>query len=113
MLISGGDPLVFSDELERSSSACAPSTHVEIIRIGSRTPVVFPQRITPELVAMLAKYHPLYLNTHFNHPKEMTPESKAACDRLADAGIPLGNQRCSCAASTTALNVMKRSVTGC
>ena len=66
--------------------------HVEIIRIGSRMPVVCPQRITPELVAMLSKYQPLYFNTHFNHPQEFTAESKQACDRLNDAGIPMGNQ---------------------
>jgi lysine 2,3-aminomutase len=66
--------------------------HVEVIRIGTRTPVVMPQRITPELVAMLKKYHPIWINTHFNHPKEMTPEACAALARMADAGIPLGNQ---------------------
>lgn len=66
--------------------------HVEIIRIGSRVPVTLPQRITSELCDMLKKYHPLYINTHFNHPREITPESKKACEMLADAGIPLGNQ---------------------
>ena len=66
--------------------------HVEIIRIGTRTPVVMPQRITDELVNMLKKYHPIWLNTHFNHPKEITADSKAACERLVDAGIPVGNQ---------------------
>jgi len=65
---------------------------VEIIRIGSRVPVVMPQRIIERLAKMLAKYHPIYLNTHFNHPKEITPESSKACAILADAGIPLGNQ---------------------
>ena len=93
VLISGGDPLVLSDaQLESIIARVRAIDHVEIIRIGSRMPVVCPQRITPELVAMLAKYHPLYLNTHFNHPQEFTPESKLACDRLADAGINLGNQ---------------------
>jgi lysine 2,3-aminomutase len=93
VLISGGDPLVLSDEqLEDIISRVHAIPHVEIIRLGSRMPVVCPQRITPELCAMLKKYHPLYFNTHFNHPNEFTPESKAACDRLADAGINLGNQ---------------------
>lgn len=66
--------------------------HVEIIRLGSRVPVVMPMRITDELVSMLKKYHPLFLNTHFNHAKEMTAEAREACRKLADAGIPLGNQ---------------------
>ena len=93
VLISGGDPLVMNDErLEYIISRLRAIEHVEIVRIGSRTPVVMPQRITPELCAMLKKYHPIWLNTHFNHPKEVTPESAAACARLADAGIPLGNQ---------------------
>jgi lysine 2,3-aminomutase len=93
VLISGGDPLVLSDaQLESIIARVRAIDHVEIIRIGSRMPVVCPQRITPELVAMLSKYHPLYLNTHFNHPQEFTPESKRACDLLADAGINLGNQ---------------------
>jgi lysine 2,3-aminomutase len=93
ILISGGDPLVMDDgPLEAVLKRLREIDHVEIIRIGSRTPVVLPQRITRELVAMLRNYHPLYLNTHFNHPAEITRESKAACARLADAGIPLGNQ---------------------
>ena len=86
--------------------------HVEIIRIGSRMPVVCPQRITPELVAMLKKYHPLYLNTHFNHPKEITPESTAACEMLADAGIPLGNQSVLMSGINDCAKVMKRLVQG-
>ncbi len=93
VLISGGDPLVLSDEkLERVIRKLREIEHVEVIRIGSRVPVVMPQRITDNLVSMLAKYHPIYLNTHFNHPKEITAESKAACEKLANAGIPLGNQ---------------------
>jgi len=93
VLISGGDPLVLSDaQLEDIVRRVRAIPHVEIIRIGSRMPVVCPQRITPELCAMLKKYHPLYFNTHFNHPNEFTAESKAACDLLADAGINLGNQ---------------------
>jgi lysine 2,3-aminomutase len=93
VLISGGDPLVLSDEqLESIIQRVRAIDHVEIIRIGSRMPVVCPQRITPELVEMLKKYQPIYLNTHFNHPQEFTAESKLACDRLNDAGIPMGNQ---------------------
>ena len=93
VLLSGGDALLVSDDrLEYIISRLRAIPHVEIIRIGSRTPVVCPQRITPELVNMLKKYHPIWLNTHFNHPSEITEESAAACARLADAGIPLGNQ---------------------
>ncbi len=93
ILVSGGDPLVLDDDrLESILARLRGIDHVEIIRIGSRTPVVLPQRITADLAAMLRKYHPIYLNTHFNHPGEITLESKEACERLADAGIPLGNQ---------------------
>lgn len=93
VLLSGGDSLLVSDErLEYIISRLRAIDHVEIIRLGTRTPVVMPQRITPELVNMLKKYHPIWLNTHFNHSKEMTPEAKRALALLADAGIPLGNQ---------------------
>ena len=93
VLLSGGDPLTLSDErLEWLLQRVTEIGHVEIVRLGTRMPVVCPQRITPELVAMLKKYHPLYVNTHFNHPKEVTPEAARACALLADAGIPLGNQ---------------------
>ena len=93
MLISGGDPLTLSTaRLEEIVAALRAIPHVEIVRIGTRVPVVLPMRIDDELVAMLRKYHPLYVNTHFNHPKELTPRARAACERLADAGIPLGNQ---------------------
>lgn len=93
VLVSGGDPLTLSDaDLERVIRAVREIPHVEIIRLGTRIPVVLPQRITEEFAAMLAKYHPVYLNTHFNHPKEITPESTKACAILADHGIPLGNQ---------------------
>ncbi len=93
VLISGGDPLTLSDDrIEEIISAVRKIPHVEVIRIGSRAPVVMPQRITEELAAMLAKYHPLYINTHFNHPAEVTSESERACALLADHGIPLGNQ---------------------
>lgn len=93
VLISGGDPLAVPDRrLEYVITNLRQIPHVEIIRIGSRMPVVLPQRITPELVSMLKKYHPIWFNTHFNHPAEITPEARQACARLADAGIPLGNQ---------------------
>lgn len=93
VLLSGGDPLMLSDgKLESVLAALKDIEHVEIIRIGSRMPVVLPQRITEPLVAMIRKYQPVYLNTHFNHYKEITLESKDACERLTDAGIPVGNQ---------------------
>jgi lysine 2,3-aminomutase len=109
VLISGGDPLVLADEqLEEIVARVRAIDHVEIIRIGSRMPVVCPQRITPELVAMLRKYHPIYFNTHFNHPNEFTPESKLACDRLADAGFNLGNQTVLMRGINDCANVMKK-----
>ena len=93
VLLSGGDPLLVSDAfLEDIIKRLKAIDHVEIVRLGSRTPVTLPMRITPELCKMLAKYHPMWLNTHFNHPREITPESKAAVERLADHGIPVGNQ---------------------
>ncbi len=93
VLLTGGDPLLLSDsKLESILKRLRAIDHVEIIRIGSRTPVTMPQRITSELTDMLKKYHPIYLNTHFNHPHEVTNESKIACERLSDAGVVLGNQ---------------------
>jgi lysine 2,3-aminomutase len=93
VLISGGDPFTLTDEqLEYILSRLRSIRHVEIIRIGTRTPVVLPQRITPELCSILEKYHPVWINTHFNHPAELTPEASKACARLARAGVPLGNQ---------------------
>ncbi|MEN6348844.1 MAG: lysine 2,3-aminomutase [Syntrophomonas sp.] len=93
VLISGGDPLCLPDQhIEYILSNLREIQHVEIIRIGTRTPVVMPQRIAAELCVMLKKYQPLWMNVHFNHPDEITAESQAACARLADAGIPLGNQ---------------------
>lgn len=93
VLLSGGDPLTLSTEkLENIISRIREIEHVEIIRIGTRIPVVLPMRITEELTSMLKKYHPIWLNTHFNHPKEITPQSRRALSMLADAGIPLGNQ---------------------
>jgi len=93
VVLSGGDALMISDEkLEYIIKRLREIPHVEIIRIGSRVPVVCPQRITDDLVNMLKKYHPIWLNTHFNHSQEITPESIAACAKIADAGVPLGNQ---------------------
>jgi lysine 2,3-aminomutase len=93
VIISGGDPLTMSTSiLERILAAVRSVSSVEIIRIGTRVPVVLPQRITHELTQMLAKYHPVWINTHFNHPNELTPEAQAACAKLANAGFPLGNQ---------------------
>jgi len=93
VLLSGGDPLLLSDrELFRILSEIRSVPHVEIIRIGTRIPCTLPQRVTPKLVEILKGFHPLYINTHFNHPSEITPEATLACARLADAGIPLGCQ---------------------
>lgn len=93
VLISGGDSFLLTDEtIEYLLKKLRAIKHVEIIRFGTRTPVVLPQRITPELCGILKKYHPVWVNTHFNHPKEITPEAIQACKMLADAGVPLGNQ---------------------
>jgi len=93
VLLSGGDPFLLSDEyLDWILSEIRAIPHVEIIRIGTRTPVVLPYRITENLVSILKKYHPLWINTHFNHPREITRSAREALARLADAGIPLGNQ---------------------
>ena len=87
VLISGGDPLTLGDKkLEYIISKIRSIPHVKIIRIGTRVPVVLPMRITPKLLAMLKKYSPIYINTHFNHPKEITPESAAACLAIVNAG---------------------------
>ncbi len=93
VLLTGGDPLVFSDErLEWLLAELRAIPHVELIRLGTRLPVTLPFRVTDGLCRTLERFHPLWLNTHFNHPRELTPEAAAACDRLSRAGIPLGNQ---------------------
>ena len=93
VLLTGGDPLVFSDErLEWLLRELRAIPHVEIVRLGTRLPVTLPMRVTPALCEMLQRYHPIWLNTHFNHPKELTPEAARACDLLTRAGIPVGNQ---------------------
>jgi len=93
VLLSGGDPLTLSDSrIEYLLSKLREIEHVEILRIGTKVPVVLPQRITRDLVTMLRKYHPLLISIHFTHPDEVTPEVAEACNRLSDAGIPLGSQ---------------------
>ena len=111
VLLSGGDALMVSDKrLEYIISRLRQIPHVEIVRLGTRTPVVCPQRVTPELCAMLKKYHPIWINTHFNHPNEVTAESKRACEMLADAGIPLGNQSVLLRGVNDCVHVMKHLV---
>jgi len=93
VLLTGGDPLVFSDDrLEWLIAELRQIPHVEIIRLGTRLPVTLPFRVTPALCRMLGRYHPIWVNTHFNHPKELTAEAARACDRLLRAGVPVGNQ---------------------
>lgn len=93
VLLTGGDPLVFSDaRLEWLLTRLRAIPHVELIRLGTRLPVTLPFRVTDELCAMLERFHPLWVNTHFNHPRELTADAAAACDRLLRAGIPVGNQ---------------------
>ncbi|MBC5995533.1 glutamate 2,3-aminomutase [Romboutsia ilealis] len=93
VLITGGDPLTLSDNmLEWIISELRKIPHVDYIRLGTRTLVTMPQRITDEFCEMIKKYHPIYINTHFNHPMEITEETKVACEKLANSGVPLGNQ---------------------
>ncbi len=110
VLISGGEPLSLGDRrLEEILAALRAIPHVEIVRIGTRAPAAMPQRITPALVAMLRRYHPLWLNTHFNHPLELAPAAtRAAMERLVDAGIPTGNQTVLLAGVNDCPTVMKR-----
>ena len=111
VLLSGGDALMVDDAmLESIIKRLRAIPHVEIIRIGSRTPVVCPQRITDNLCEMLKKYHPIWLNTHFNHPNEVTEESAAACARLANAGVPLGNQSVLLRGINDNVDIMKKLV---
>ena len=109
VLLSGGDPLMLEDDkLETLLSAIRDIPHVEIIRIGTRMPVVLPYRITDNLVNMLKKYHPVFLNTHFNHPRELTSVSRKALAKLADAGVVLGNQSVLLAAVNDCPRIIKR-----
>lgn len=108
VVLSGGDALLMSDDrLEEIISKIRAIKHVEIIRLGSRVPVVMPQRVTRELVDRLKKYHPIWFNTHFNHPNEMTEEAAAACARLADAGFPINNQSVLLAGVNDCVHVMR------
>lgn len=111
VLLSGGDALLVSDQhLEDIISRLRAIDHVEIIRLGTRTPVVLPQRITDDFVQMIKKYHPVWINTHFNHSDEITIESKRACEKMADAGIPLGNQSVLLKGVNDSLKIMKELV---
>jgi len=93
VIISGGDPLIFDTfKLEEILKAVRSVESVQIVRIGTKIPVVLPQRVDKELVNMISKYHPVFINTHFNHPREITKESRRACEMLVNAGIPVGNQ---------------------
>jgi lysine 2,3-aminomutase len=93
VLLTGGDPLVFSDErLDWLLASLRGIPHVEIVRLGTRLPVTLPFRVTEELCRVLERHHPIWVNTHFNHPRELTPEAAQACDRLTRAGVPVGNQ---------------------
>ncbi|HVP28036.1 MAG TPA: KamA family radical SAM protein [Myxococcota bacterium] len=93
VLLTGGDPLVFSDErLDWLLSELRAIPHVEILRLGTRLPVTLPFRVTDALCRMLERHHPLWVHTHFNHPRELTVEAAEACDRLTRAGVPVGNQ---------------------
>ena len=93
VILSGGDPLMLTDTmLEKILIRLREIKHIEIIRLGTRMPVILPHRITDKLCNMIKKYHPVYVNTHFNHPWEVTPQSSKACEMLANAGVPVGNQ---------------------
>ncbi|GAU09877.1 KamA family radical SAM protein [Desulfoplanes formicivorans] len=113
VLISGGDPLTMCDEhIERLLLELRSIPHVEIVRLGTKVPAVLPQRITPSLVRILRKAHPLYLSLHFTHPHELTPACKRACELLADGGIPLGSQTVLLAGVNDDVTTMKRLMQG-
>lgn len=113
VILSGGDPLMLDDEsLENILAGLRAIPHVAFIRIGTRMPVTLPERITPGLCEILKKYHPLYINTHFNHVSEITDASRAACALLADAGIPLGNQTVLLKGVNDSVEAMKNLMTG-
>jgi lysine 2,3-aminomutase len=93
VILSGGDPLMLTDSmLEKILFRLRQIPHIQVIRLGTKMPCVLPHRITPQLCEMLKRYHPIYVNTHFNHPWELTNESRTACGMLVDSGIPVGNQ---------------------
>lgn len=113
VLLSGGDPLTLSDEkLEWLLSRLRRIPHVELIRIGTKVPVVLPQRITPALTRIFRRYHPLWMSIHITHPRELTVETAAACARLADAGIPLGSQTVLLAGINDSVETMKSLMQG-
>jgi lysine 2,3-aminomutase len=108
VVVSGGDPLILSDErLDYILGELRKIEHIEIIRIGSRMPVVLPQRITDDLCNIIKKHHPVFVNTHFNHPKEITAEAKAACEKLANNGVNVGNQAVLLKGVNDCPNIMK------
>jgi lysine 2,3-aminomutase len=108
VILSGGDPLMLDDaSLHLILSRLREINHVRIIRIGTRIPVTLPERVTSELCSMLSKFHPLYINTHFNHPVEITDASAQACGLLADSGIPLGNQSVLLRDVNDTINIMR------
>lgn len=111
VLLSGGDPLLFSDDkLEKILSRLRSIPHIEFLRIGTRVPIFLPQRITPALCEMLQKYHPLWMSVHTNHPRELTIEVRDALARLANHGVPLGNQSVLLAKINDSIPVMKELV---
>jgi lysine 2,3-aminomutase len=113
VLLSGGDPLTLADEkLEWLLARLRAIKHVEFLRIGTKMPVVVPQRVTRSLTAMLRRFHPLWMSIHFTHPDELTPEVKEACARLADAGIPLGSQTVLLKGVNDDVEIMKKRVHG-
>ncbi|MBN1105269.1 MAG: KamA family radical SAM protein [Deltaproteobacteria bacterium] len=113
VLLSGGDPLTLPDEsLNWLLTRLRQIPHVEFLRIGTKVPVVLPQRVTPALVRMLKRHHPLWMSIHFSHPEELTPETGQACERLADGGIPLGSQTVLLAGINDDVDTMKRLVHG-
>lgn len=111
VVVSGGDPLILSDDrLDYILGELRKIEHIEIIRIGSRMPVVLPQRITDGFVKMVQKHHPVFMNTHFNHPDEISEDAKAACDKLANSGINVGNQSVLLKGLNDCPNIMKKLV---
>ncbi|NIA23843.1 MAG: KamA family radical SAM protein [Proteobacteria bacterium] len=113
VILSGGDPLMLSDEsIDYILMRIRRIKHVEIIRIGTRIPCTYPMRITEKLSRIIQKYHPVYINTHFNHPRELTEEARIACEMLADHGIPLGNQTVLLKGVNDSVETMKALFTG-
>ena len=109
VLITGGDAFMLEDEtIEWLLQELHAMDHVEMVRLGTRTLVTLPQRVTPKLAEILSKYHPVYVNSHYNHPKEVTSESAKACDLLSRAGVPLGNQAVLLNGINSSPHVMKK-----